>query len=508
MNSTSRFDENSLPSQEAFFNDLIKKPLSDDDYRHAQTVWNEFGLQTFGDYHSLYQTLDVLILADAIVSLRKQIHKDFGLDLCHYISLSQLTLDAALKFTGKELDLMQDRTMFMFTRKAALGGMSTCGNMRCHQANNKYLPDYNPNKPSSYILYLDAVNMYGASLMNKLPSTDYAWCLGMELDLMKTRGADFWNNFDEDGNVGYFVEADLSIPTELMKKMDKFPPIYTRQNISWELLSDLQKQIFEELQLPKTTFKTSRLMATFFPVKNYIVHSSLLKFWLSIGVKLDKVHHAVRFTQEKWLLPYILFVSERRKIATNDLARDICKRLVNLVFGKTIEEKHKRINAKIVRTSQEIKKWVGKPNADRVIVVNKSECGTQDIAIVCLRKESVNLDTLVAVGSTCLGVAKRLIQNFYYTYVIPNFPEHDVLYSDTDSLILAIYNIDDVYEVMKRDGHLFDMSVYDPNHPTWQRFHDPTNKKRPGFFKDEFANAVIRRFIVTRPKIYARVCKK
>jgi hypothetical protein len=196
-------------------------------------------------------------------------------------------------------------------------------------------------------------------------------------------------------------------------------------------------------------------------------------------------------------------MAQKRKNETTELGIRRTKDMVNVVFGKTIEEKRKRLNAKIVRTKGEIAKWAGKPTADRIVVINKTDTDDGDIAIVCLRKEKITLDTLVAVGSTCLGIAKCLIQNFYYNYVIPRFPVHDVLYTDTDSLILIVRDVDDVYEVMKEDGHRFDMSVYDNTHPVWAKFHNPINKKRPGFFKDEYANHVIKRFVVIKPKMYS-----
>ena len=122
---------------------ITKQDITDEDYDHIKAVWQLFGMQSFGDYHSLYLKLDVLILADAFNVLRKEIYNDFNLDLCHNISLS--------------LEVMQDRTMF--TNKAAYVGMSTCGNVGRHKANNKYLPDFNSSQPTSFILYLDAVNM-------------------------------------------------------------------------------------------------------------------------------------------------------------------------------------------------------------------------------------------------------------------------------------------------------------------------------------------------------------
>ena len=82
-----------LPSKDKFFNELTGQNISDDDYKHAQLVWNTFNMQTLGHYHDMYLTYDVP-------------H--------HYISLPSLSWDACLKFTNVKLELLTDIEMYIF----------------------------------------------------------------------------------------------------------------------------------------------------------------------------------------------------------------------------------------------------------------------------------------------------------------------------------------------------------------------------------------------------------
>ena len=54
MNDWDRLDEHQLPPRASFFNALRQSECSEEDYAHAQNVWNQFGCQTMKDYHDLY----------------------------------------------------------------------------------------------------------------------------------------------------------------------------------------------------------------------------------------------------------------------------------------------------------------------------------------------------------------------------------------------------------------------------------------------------------------------
>ena len=72
------------------------------------------------------------------------------------------------KKTNVELQLTTDYDMLLMIENGIRGGI-------CHaiqryaKANNKYMNDYNKNKESSYIQYLDANNLYGMAMSEKLP---------------------------------------------------------------------------------------------------------------------------------------------------------------------------------------------------------------------------------------------------------------------------------------------------------------------------------------------------
>ncbi|KAL9982059.1 hypothetical protein ACROYT_G010849 [Oculina patagonica] len=71
MDSWERFSETSLPEKEKFYSKLNDENITDEEYKHAQNVWETFGCQTLGDYHDLYVKTDVSLLADVFENFRK-----------------------------------------------------------------------------------------------------------------------------------------------------------------------------------------------------------------------------------------------------------------------------------------------------------------------------------------------------------------------------------------------------------------------------------------------------
>ena len=81
----------------------------------------------------------------------------------------------------------------------------------------------------------------------------------------------------------------------------------------------------------------------------YVFHYRNLQLYTSLGMRLTKVHRALRFDQSPWMEPYIRMNTELRKKAASDSEKDLYKLMINSVFGKTMENLRKRVDVKLVR---------------------------------------------------------------------------------------------------------------------------------------------------------------
>ena len=113
-----------------------------------------------GDYHDHHLKKDVLLLAVVFQKFIDTCLKFRKLDFCHYFSFPGLSWDAMLEMTGVKLEKIFDIDMYLFIEKELRGGIFYI-TKRYSNANNKYMKNYNPIKPSKYISYLDRNNLYG-----------------------------------------------------------------------------------------------------------------------------------------------------------------------------------------------------------------------------------------------------------------------------------------------------------------------------------------------------------
>ena len=170
MNSPEKLKETQLPSKEAFYSRLNDEGISDENYAHAQEVWETFEMKNLEDYHKLYNKVDVLLLSDVFENFREICITNYNLDPAHYYTAPGLAWDAALKVTKVELELLSDMDMLLMVKKGIRGGVSMISN-RYGKSNNKYMDGrYDASKPTKYITYLDANNLYRWAMSKSLPT--------------------------------------------------------------------------------------------------------------------------------------------------------------------------------------------------------------------------------------------------------------------------------------------------------------------------------------------------
>ena len=218
MDSREKFNETALPPKKDFNSNLNLENISDEDYEHAQKVWDVFKIKNLGEYHDLYVQSDTLLLADVYENFRNMCLNICELDPVYFASVPGLAWQACLKKTGVKLELITDYDKVLMIEKVFRGGICQATH-RYAKANDKYLKNYNKYIESSYIEYLDANNLYGWAMSQKLPVNDFKW---VEKEELSNFHEDFIKNYDENGNIGYFLEVDIDYPKELFNLHNDF----------------------------------------------------------------------------------------------------------------------------------------------------------------------------------------------------------------------------------------------------------------------------------------------
>ena len=461
-----KFSETQLPPREEFYSKLNDEHISEEDFYHAIRVWDILNCKTIRDYHDLYLKSDVLLLADVFENFRKTCMKHYNLDPAYYYTSPGLAWDACLKTTGQQLQLLDDYDMLMMFERGIRGGITHISK-RYAEANNQYMKTFNPEKPSTYIQYLDANNLYGWAMSQPLPTHGFEWVE----NITKTQ---VLNIIEGNSAKGYIFDVDLVYPKHLWEKHNDYP-----------LAPELIKVNGVE-----------KLICHFKPRTNYVLHYKNLKQYLNMGLKLKAVNRAISFEQSPWMEPYIRKNTELRKTAANSFEKDFFKLMNNSVFGKTIENIRKRQNIKLVDNRKIALRLSSRPNFERATIFDKN------LIAAHMKKTEVYFNKPVYVGQAILDLSKTLMFDFHYNYIKDKYDtKAELLFTDTDSLMYKIQTKDFYKDIKKDVESKFDTSDYPASHPSGI----PTglNKKVIGMFKDEVAGKQITHFIGLRPKLYS-----
>ena len=483
MDSFDKFNSQ-LPSKEDFYSILNDKHIKNEEYEHVQNVWNTFNLKNMGQYHDLYLKSDILLLVDVFENFRKTCLEYYQLDPCHYFTSPGLSWDAMLKMTDIKLELMTDVDMFQFIEKGMRGGISYIAN-RYGKANNKYMKDNDKDKPSKYIIYLDANNLYGWAMSQYLPTGGFRWMTQKQID--KTNLA----LYKEDSKKGLILEVDLEYPNKLHNLHNDYPLAPEKIKVEKEMLSKYCKKIADKFNI--STGLVHKLIPTLSNKQKYVLHYRNLQLYTSLGLKLTKVHRVLEFNQSPWLKQYIDYNTEKRKNAKNDFEKDFFKLMNNSVFGKTMENIRKRVDVRLVTDEKKLLKLTSKPTYVSSKIFNKNLIAVHKI------KETLSLNRPAYIGMCILDLSKTLMYDFHYNYIKSKYGKKaKLLFTDTDSLTYEI-EANDVYKDFFKDKDKFDNSDY----PEYSPFFYKKNKKVIGKFKDEAAGIPIIEFVGLRSKMYS-----
>ena len=143
------------------------------------------------------------------------------------------------------------------------------------------------------------------------------------------------NSVSEKNPIGYIFEVDLEYPDELHALHNDYPLAPEKLAIPYDMLSNYCKKIADEYGIKVGDIM--KLIPNLGDKTNYVLHYRNLPLYLSLGMKLTKIHKVLKFKQSNWMKKYIIFNTEKRTNAANSFEKDIFKVMINSVYGKTME---------------------------------------------------------------------------------------------------------------------------------------------------------------------------
>ena len=186
-----------------------------------------------------------------------------------------------------------------------------------------------------------------------LPTGGFNWLNEEELNNIDL------GKYEEKSNEGLILEVDLEYPKELHDLHNDYPVAPERIMVNEEMLSKYCKEIANKYKMKVGL--VNKLIPTLRNKVEYILHYRNLQLYMDLGLKVTKVHRALRFNQSPWLKQYIDFNTEKRKNANTSFEKDFFKLMNNSVFGKTMENLRKRVDVRLVTDKDQLAKWTSKP---------------------------------------------------------------------------------------------------------------------------------------------------
>ena len=229
-------------------------------------------------------------------------------------------------------------------------------------------------------MYFDANSLYPTAMLKPLPLNDFEWMNEDELEK--------WEEMLEKKGRGRVLEVDLEYPFHLHEKHNDYPLAPEKL-----MINDVEKLV------PNLRDK-----------KNMVLHAASLQQYLSLGMRLKKIHRGISFHEEAYMKPFIELNTKMRKAAKNTFEKDFYKLMSNAVYGKTLENVRNRQNVYIVNDPGKKRKMVSQPHFKSATHFNENICA------IHMLKTEVELNKPIYCGASILELSKFYMFNFHYNY--------------------------------------------------------------------------------------------
>ena len=182
---------------------MKNKCPDNEEIERTMDIINVFNIKNGEELTEIYLKSDVLLLACVFEKIIKVSVNEFGINPLYCVSLPGYTWQCRLKYTGINLQTLQDKDMILLLENNIRGGISSIMGDR-----------YIKSDKNKKILYIDANNLYGHSMSEYLPYDEIKFTNTVKLeDILNT---------PDNSDIGFFIELDLTYPNNIKEKTKNF----------------------------------------------------------------------------------------------------------------------------------------------------------------------------------------------------------------------------------------------------------------------------------------------
>ena len=243
--------------------------------------------------------------------------------------------------------------------------------------------------------------MYGWEISSYLPYGRFKW-------LKNVDGSDV-ASIGKKSQIGYILEVDLEYPDEIHELHNDYLLAPEKYAVFDDMLSRYCKKIADECEIKVGDVK--KLIPNLGNKTNYVVHYRNLQLYLSLKMKLSKIHEVLKYKQSDWMKKYINFNTEKKNNAANDFEEDFFKLMIDSVHGKTMENLRKRINLRLENNEKDFLKFTSRVTHLTHKIFDKTFAAIHEI------KSILMLNKPIYVGFTVLEISQWLMNDFHWNFI-------------------------------------------------------------------------------------------
>ena len=270
FSSFKKFKESKLPDIDKFFSSLKDCGISEKENQRVCNLWKVLKIKNLGEYHDLYLKTDVLLLCDVFEKFVSLCLSYYNLDPCYYFSSLGLSWDAMLKMTGIQLEKINNIDVHLLFEKGMRGSVS--------YISKRY-------RKSDENTVLGCNNLYGWGMIQNLPCGGFKFLSEKEVNSFGLDSA------SSNSQIGYILEVDLKYSKELHDSHSDYLLCPETIEVSSDMSSKYCKDIPDWYDIKVGGVK--KLIPNLGDKVKYVVHYKNLQYYLSLEMKLVKIHRLI-----------------------------------------------------------------------------------------------------------------------------------------------------------------------------------------------------------------------